>query len=131
MSDETTLIIVVLVCFQIKHFVADYMLQPLWMIRDKGHLDQAGGYIHAGIHALGSIPALLVAGLSLAPLALMIAAEFVIHFAVDHTKARISMKGDKGPSTAAFWALHGADQLIHHLTYIAMAVIATLWAVSG
>lgn len=131
MSNETTLIIIVLVCFQIKHFVADYMLQPLWMIRAKGHLDQAGGYIHAGIHAVGSIPALLIAGLAIPPIIMMIAAEFVLHYLIDHAKARISMKGDKGPSTASFWALHGADQLIHHLTYIAMAVIAIRWAVAG
>lgn len=128
MSAETTLLIVVLVCFQIKHFVADYMLQPLWIIRAKGHLDQAGGYIHAGIHAILSIPALLVASLGFLPLFALIAIEFVVHFLVDHGKARISLKGDKGPSTAAFWALHGADQLIHHLTYLAMAAIALTWA---
>lgn len=131
MSDETKLIIAVLVCFQLKHFVADYMLQPLWMIRDKGHLTQPGGYAHAGIHALASIPALLLAGLALLPVAVMIAAEFVVHYLVDHAKARISLRGDKGPATATFWALHGADQLVHHLTYLTMASIAIVWAARG
>ncbi len=128
MDDTLTLTIGVLVCFQIKHFVADYLLQPPWLIRGKGHLDCPGGYVHAGVHAIGSLPALLVAGLSVGPLLLLLAAEYLVHFAVDHSKARISMGSDKGPTTAAYWALHGADQLIHQLTYLAMAFAAIAWA---
>lgn len=131
MEAGTSLLISVLVCFQIKHFVADYMLQPLWIIRAKGHLDKAGGYVHAGIHALLSIPALMVAGVGFGALLLLVSAEFVVHFLVDHGKACISLKADKGPSTAAFWALHGADQLVHHLTYLAMAAVALGWAAAG
>ena len=52
-----------LLCFQVKHFVADYLLQPGWMLRGKGDMSGVGGYVHAGVHALGSLPAFLLAGL--------------------------------------------------------------------
>ncbi len=127
LDDILTLTIGVLACFQVKHFVADYLLQPPWLIRGKGHFACAGGYVHAGIHAVGSIPALLLAGLPFGPLLMFLAAEFVIHFAIDHIKARISMGSEKGPTTASYWALHGADQLIHQLTYLAMTALAIGW----
>lgn len=127
LDDILTLTIGVLACFQVKHFVADYLLQPPWLIRGKGHFGCAGGYVHAGIHAVGSIPALLLAGLPFGPLLMFLAAEFVIHFAIDHIKARISMGSEKGPTTASYWALHGADQLIHQLTYLAMTALAIGW----
>lgn len=124
MNETVMLTIGVLVCLQIKHFIADYLLQTPWIIFGKGHLDRPGGYVHAGIHALGSVPALALAGLAAAPIAIMISIEFVVHFVIDHTKALISAKSPKGPATATFWALHGADQCVHHLTYAAMAAIA-------
>ena len=127
LDDILTLMIGVLACFQVKHFVADYLLQPPWLIRGKGHFDCAGGYVHAGIHVVGSIPALLLAGLPIVPLLMFMAAEFIVHFAIDHIKARISMGSAKGPTTASYWALHGADQLIHQLTYLAMAGLAIGW----
>ncbi len=131
MDDILTLTIGVLVCFQVKHFVADYLLQPPWLIRGKGHFGNAGGYVHAGIHVVGSVPALLLAGLPFAPLLLLLAGEYVVHFAVDHIKARISMGSEKGPATASYWALHGADQLVHQLTYLAMTGFAVGWSVAA
>ena len=128
MSDVVLLTLGVLACFQLKHFAADYLLQTSWIIAGKGHLDRPGGYAHAGIHALLSIPALLLAGLDVPKVAALCAAEFVVHFAIDHTKALLSMKSRKGPTTAAYWALHGGDQCIHHLSYLAMTAIALGWA---
>ena len=62
-----TVTVVMLLIFQVKHFVADYLLQPRWMLYGKGDLRKPGGYAHAGVHALGSLPAFFVAGLSIAP----------------------------------------------------------------
>ena len=47
---------VLLVGFQLKHFIADYLLQASWMIAEKGKLTSPGGYVHAGIHVLGPPP---------------------------------------------------------------------------
>lgn len=121
MYDELLLVLWVLALFQIKHFIADYVMQPMWIIRAKGHFSQPGGYCHAGIHAVGSIPALLLAGLAFLPMLAFMAAEFVVHFLIDHFKARNALKSGKGPDTAAFWAMHGFDQMLHHFTYLVMA----------
>lgn len=117
------LLIGLLVWLQIKHFAADYLLQTPWIISGKGHFDQPGGYIHAGIHILGTAPALIYVGLGGGLVALLLAAEFVIHFAVDHLKALQSRMRPQSPSSARFWAMHGADQLAHHLTYSAILFI--------
>ncbi|RST88077.1 DUF3307 domain-containing protein [Aquibium carbonis] len=120
----------VLACLQLKHFAADYLLQTPWIIAGKGHLDRPGGYAHAGIHAVLSVPALLLAGLDLPKVAALCAAEFVVHFLIDHSKAVFSRGSDKGPTTATYWALHGGDQCIHHLSYLLMTGVAINWALA-
>lgn len=128
MSDVLLLTLGVLACLQLKHYAADYLLQTSWIIAGKGHLDRPGGYVHAGIHAVLSVPALLLAGLDLPKVATLCAAEFVVHFLIDHGKAVVSRDSKKGPTTAVYWALHGGDQCIHHLSYLAMTAIALGWA---
>ena len=56
--------------------------------------------------------------------ALLAAAEFAIHYAIDFTKAGISRRSHAGPDSRAYWALHGADQLMHQLTYVGLVVAA-------
>lgn len=117
------LLLGLLIWLQVKHFVADYLLQTPWILNGKGRLDHPGGYIHAGLHVLGTAPALLYAGIGGGLVALLLAAEFLIHFTVDHLKARQARVRPQSPASARFWALHGADQLAHHLTYAAMLYI--------
>jgi len=131
LNELLLLVVGVLVCLQTKHFIADYLLQPPWIIHGKCHLDHAGGYVHAGIHAVGTIPALLYVGLGLTHLLTIIACEFVVHFVIDHTKALISARSRKGPATGMFWALHGADQFAHQLTYIVIMFVAIRWATTA
>ena len=35
---------------ELKHYIADYFLQPGWMLGGKGDFRQPGGYAHAGVH---------------------------------------------------------------------------------
>jgi hypothetical protein len=118
----TTAIIAMLLCFQLKHFVADYLLQPGWMLRGKGDLRLAGGYVHAGLHSLGSLPAFWLAGLGLQATAVLALSEFALHYGIDFAKAGISRRNHNGPDSRAYWALHGADQLVHQLTYVGLVV---------
>ena len=117
------LLIGLLVWLQVKHFVADYLLQSPWILSGKGYLDKPGGYVHAAVHVIGTAPALVYAGLGAGLIALLLAAEFLIHFAVDHLKAFQGRTRPQSPSSARFWAMHGADQLAHHLTYSAILFI--------
>ena len=108
---------------QFKHFIADYVLQPAWILRGKGKLLHPGGYAHAGLHALGSLPALAIVGQDGPGLTTLVAAEFVVHFVVDHFKAIHARTRPAAMTSRAYWAAHGADQLLHHLTYAGMLVL--------
>jgi hypothetical protein len=112
-----TMTILMLIWLQVKHYVADYLLQPKWVLFAKGDMRRAGGYVHAGIHAVGSIPAYLIAGLGATDIIVLCVAEFVIHYLVDFIKVEISAHSKGGPDTMTYWALHGGDQLLHQLTY--------------
>ncbi|RWO63603.1 DUF3307 domain-containing protein [Mesorhizobium sp.] len=119
-----TLTLAMLFCLQLKHFIADYLLQPGWMLGGKGDLRRVGGYVHAGLHALGSLPALLIAGLEPTAIVLLCAAEFTVHYATDYTKAGLSGRSHAGPDTRTYWAMHGADQFLHQLTYVGLIFAA-------
>jgi Protein of unknown function (DUF3307) len=116
----------VLVGLQLKHFVADYLLQPPWILRGKGSFRRIGGYVHAGIHALGSLPVLLFSAIGFGTCLAIVAAEFVIHYLIDYAKAAWSKRSPVDVTDSAFWARHGADQLLHQLTYAAMMLAVLL-----
>src|SRR3569833_347013 len=112
-----------LIGLEIKHYIADYFMQPGWMLGGKGDLRQPGGYAHAGIHAVVSFVVLLVFGTPLWLAAVLLVAEFVVHYALDYAKIHYSMGVHVDKDPRRFWALHGVDQLTHQLTYAAMIYI--------
>lgn len=109
---------------QAKHFAADYLLQPGWVLRGKGDLRHPGGYAHAAIHAACTIPGLWLCGLDAIAVMLLALAEFMIHYLIDHLKAVHSHFRPTAMTTRAYWAAHGADQLLHHLTYTGILAFA-------
>jgi hypothetical protein len=121
-----TLALFVLIGLQAKHFVADYLLQPRWMIAGKASFAKPGGYAHVAIHALGSLPVLMLAGVSAAMIAGLIIAEAVAHYIIDYVKARWSLARPSDPARKSYWAAHGADQFMHQLTYALMLFLA-MW----
>jgi len=117
--------VAMLACIQLKHFVVDYVLQPAWILRGKGDFRMVGGYVHAGGHALGTVPALMLAGGGGQRIAILVLAEFVVHYLIDYAKALVSRHCRADATTRAYWAMHGADQLMHQLTY-ALLILAAL-----
>lgn len=116
--------VAMLACMQLKHFVVDYVLQPAWILRGKGDFRMIGGYVHAGGHALGTVPALMLAGGGAQRIAILVLAEFVAHYLIDYAKALVSRHCRADATTRAYWAMHGADQLMHQLTYAALILAA-------
>lgn len=114
------LFFVLLIGLEVKHYIADYFLQPAWMLVGKGDWRHPGGYAHAGLHAALSGVVLLIAATPLPIVAALVLAEWVIHYALDYSKILYSrgVRADSDPRR--FWALHGIDQLTHQLTYAAM-----------
>ena len=115
-----------LVGFEIKHYIADYLLQTGWILAGKGDLRKPGGYAHAGIHAVLSAIVLLLVGTPLWLVASLVVAEFVIHYVLDFAKMHYSANVHMATEPGKYWGLHGIDQLAHQLTYAAMiyAVVA-------
>ena len=113
----TALLFGLLIGLEIKHFIADYLLQPGWILAGKGDFRKPGGYAHAGVHA--ALTALLLVTLGTPPplAAAIFAVEFVIHYALDYSKIMYSRGVHVDRQPARFWALHGVDQLAHQLTY--------------
>jgi len=120
------LFFILFIGLEIKHYVADYFLQPAWMLSGKGDLRHPGGYAHAGVHAGLSALVLLAAGTPLLVLAALVVAEWAVHYALDYSKILYSRGVHVDSQPRRFWALHGVDQLTHQLTYAAMIYVVLL-----
>ncbi len=121
-----SLMLFLLAGLELKHFIADYLLQTGWMIAGKGRLNAPGGYVHAGIHAIGSAAVLLVARVPLPALAGLVVAEFVVHYCLDYAKVIYGHGIDPDEDAQRFWAMHGLDQLFHQITYVVMIAVAMI-----
>jgi hypothetical protein len=109
-----------LLAFQLKHFVCDFCLQPYSMVVKKGIYLHPVGLLHAGIHVLGSVPAVLLLTKEPVPIAIALGAEFVVHYHSDWAKAQLDRAFQLDNRTTRYWIIFGADQLVHQLTYLAM-----------
>ena len=116
-------VLILLSLLQIKHMFADYFLQTPKMLSGRGEYLHLGRAQHAGVHVLGSAIAFLIVGASVPFIALIMLAEWVVHFNIDWGKARYSEARGYGPTEAGFWRAAGFDQALHHLTYLAMVWI--------
>lgn len=115
------LFLALLIYYQVKHFIADFLLQNVWMLQKS----RAGWdfllplSIHCGIHMAGT----LLATLYVAPHAWWLAIfDFVIHFTMDRIKAGPRYLGRfNDVRTSAYWISFGFDQMVHHLTHLYIA----------
>lgn len=119
---DTASVLAALALFQVKHWIADFLLQTPAMIRDKGHYGRPLGVLHSVIHIIGSAPVLfwLTSGEKVGSVVAVLAAEFVIHYHIDWSKEKLNHRVGMSPDHARFWYAIGADQMLHQLTYIGM-----------
>ena len=120
MSPGLTLVFWGFVLFEAKHFLCDFVLQSAYQYRNKGIYGHPGGILHAGLHGLGSLPAVLIFGQSAGLVAAVLAAEFAVHYHVDWSKEQVNRRWGLSHSDAPYWMVFGADQLAHQITYVAM-----------
>lgn len=124
--NQLATVFLLLVVYQLKHFVADFPLQGKYMLQ-KFNKDWSFFWplaAHAGVHAYST---LLIAnvymflthswGYGLLPMKLAIM-DFVIHFSMDRIKAGPKYLGRyKDMYAHQFWWSLGLDQMVHHLTH--------------
>ncbi len=109
-----------LVLFQLKHFLCDFVFQTSYQLKNKGTYAHPGGILHAGIHAVGSLPAIYLFSPTATMVAGLVVAEFTVHYHMDWLKERVVRLSGWTNQDSAFWHLFGFDQLVHQLTYVAM-----------
>lgn len=127
-------IFVLLIVFQLKHFIADYPLQGKYMLKKfaSGTEWILPLLAHTGVHAVMTFAIALVFGASLSLSVLVTLLDMSLHFLMDRIKASPDMLGRFKPLTAEtyfnstdkqkrsnvlFWWSLGLDQGVHHLTH--------------
>ena len=124
MSESGILIFLVLI--QVKHYLADFQWQTREMVAHKGEYWHPAGIAHAGLHAVLSVPIMLLAGFGGIGIILLLAvAELFVHHQIDWFKLRLNQDG-VGTDDPRFWKLLGLDQAAHQLTYVVMLAIGLL-----
>ena len=123
MSPGLSLVFWSLVLFEVKHFFGDFVAQSRYQLRHKGIYGLIGGFMHAGVHGIASIPAVLVMTRSAPVIAAVVFGEFLFHYHVDWLKEQINKRYRLTYENQGFWTLFGADQLLHHLTYVVILAI--------
>jgi hypothetical protein len=129
MSPDIALLFWGLVLFESKHFLCDFVLQTSYQAVNKGTYGHPGGLIHAGLHFLGSIPAILLLTRSPLLIGALLFGELLVHYHADWLKEQINRARGLGYEHMLFWVVFGADQFVHQMTYvIALAVIVRFGA---
>ena len=109
------LTLMLLVVFQVKHYVADFPLQRGYMLQKT-----ATGWsfiiplaVHCGVHAALTLAIVLCVEPSLWWLAVF---DFITHFVMDRVKAAPKYLGRfNDVAKPSFWNCFGIDQMVHHL----------------
>lgn len=107
----------------VKHFIADFVLQSKFILDNRHTYGHPGGLLHAGIHAIGTLLVLWLFSVDVTLALILAAAEGVIHYHIDWIKDRFGRRHALASSDKAFWISLGFDQLLHHLTYVAIVLV--------
>jgi hypothetical protein len=117
------MILLVLLILQLKHFVADFVVQSPYQFLNKGKYGHPGGIIHAGIHSLASMLTFLVITPSVRLGVAIVVGEFIAHYHIDWLKERTVRRQKWVFPQSEFWWTFGADQALHQLTYLIIAAV--------
>lgn len=113
---ELESVLLIFCILQVKHFLADFVLQTPRMIHEKGIYGASHGIYHSLVHAAGTLLAFVwlhpIIGLATAFF------DFLLHYHIDWFKNKFNRHYQLTVKDSAFWAGFGADQLAHQLTYI-------------
>lgn len=116
-------ILILMLLLQLKHAIGDGPLQTRWMLGEKGRYGASGGLVHALIHGVGSLLALVVFGAPTILSVALAAVDGVTHYHVDYLKEQVVKRQGWTHTDTYFWWALAADQTLHHLTYFVMASV--------
>ena len=118
MNDTIHSLLVLIIIYQVKHFLADFIFQNVYMLqksRPNWNFVMPLA-IHCSVHFAFSLCIILWVRPALWWLAII---DFVIHFVMDRIKAGPRYLGRYHDMRGkAFWVTFGLDQMVHHLTHL-------------
>lgn len=126
-----TQVLVLVALFQVKHLVADFLLQSQYIIQNRRIYGHPAGILHVAYHLAASAICLWLVGCDIPTALTLLIAEALIHYHVDWAKDNIVTAKSLTPTDNAFWHLLGFDQLLHHLTYLGMTAYFALRLTAG
>lgn len=109
-------VLLVFFILQVKHFVADFVLQTDRMVVEKGIYGARYGIYHSLIQSVGTFLAFCWIHPLLGILTAFV--DFLAHYHIDWAKININKKWSYTPANKEFWFWLGLDQLAHQLTYV-------------
>lgn len=116
-NSTINLIFILLIAFQLKHYVADFPLQSSWMLKKRlpGWDFAVPLATHCLVHASFTLLIVLIVNSNLWWLAVL---DFSIHFIMDRCKSAQHYLGRFNDSSKqSFWNCFGLDQIVHHFTH--------------
>lgn len=121
-----------LLAFQLKHWLCDYPLQRQWMLRKGAATGWARPLAaHAAVHAAGTFLIGVAYGYSTIAFGIIVLLSVLdgaVHFVVDRIKAAPTLGGRWKPDRPYFWWALGADQAAHHvMNYVIIAKLLGAW----
>lgn len=123
MTSQIALVLWSLALLQVKHFICDFGLQSAFQVRTKGIYGHPGGFLHAGIHIIGTTPVFLLMRPSLWLGLGILLAEFVVHYHIDWSKEQVLRRLGLTTADGGYWIALGFDQLLHQLTYVTIVAV--------
>lgn len=121
---------ILLLIFQVKHFIADFPLQFPYMLRKfrPGWDFVLPLTTHCLVHAFITLMICLVVQPQLWWLSLF---DFVAHFVMDRIKSGPRYLGRfKDSTTTAYWFFFGLDQMVHHITHMIIVYVLIMGSIS-
>lgn len=116
-------VLILVAGLQIKHMVFDGPAQTRWMLAGKGIYGAPAGLVHASCHLLGTLVILLLCSVPFWWSLLLAIGDGAAHYHVDYFKERLVKAKGLTPADQGFWWTLAIDQLLHHMTYIAIVAI--------
>ena len=115
-------LLILIFIFQIKHFVADYLLQGKYML---GKFKSVGWELpltaHVAVHMAMTF-CILIWYLPIEFALVLSMMDMSIHFLIDRAKVVLS-RGYDSSKDKEFWWLLGLDQMAHHFTHYLIAFV--------
>lgn len=130
MNAQFALLFWALVLLEIKHFICDFVIQTGYQVRKKAIYGHPGGLLHAGLHGIASLPAILLLTASPLLISAIVVGEFVVHYHVDWLKSAITRLRGLSFDDLLYWVFFGADQFLHQATYIVILAVLVRAAAS-